>query len=411
MRAEIISIGDEMTSGQRLDTNSQWLSQRLGEIGVEVIAHATVADNFEANVEIFRQAVERADVIISTGGLGPTADDLTREVLARLLGVELQLDEHQLSHIRSLFERRKRPMPERNIVQAMFPIGSRPIDNPEGTAPGVDVEIPRRAEGTSRVFALPGVPAEMFEMWASSVRPALIGMGAGQQVLVHRRIKCFGLGESELEQRLPDLIRRGRVPQVGITVSDATITLRITASGATETACDALIQPTVDTIHECLGTIVFGAEDDELEHAVLRLLADRRQTLATCEWGTMGTIARWLSEAPDSSSYLGGEVVTNAAAAGRIVRADVEPGESLSGSMVEALARGCRQRYQADYALVVGPFPSAADSASPEVQFALATADSVTVKLATLGGHPAIVRPRAAKQALNLLRLRLLHPT
>src|SRR3569623_2354322 len=174
MRAEIISIGDEMTSGQRLDTNSQWLSQRLGEIGVEVIAHATVADNFEANVEIFRQAVERADVVISTGGLGPTADDLTREVLARLLGVELQLDEQQLSHIRSLFERRKRPMPERNVVQAMFPVGSRPIDNPEGTAPGVDVEIPRRAEGASRVFALPGVPAEMFEMWASSVRPALI---------------------------------------------------------------------------------------------------------------------------------------------------------------------------------------------------------------------------------------------
>src|SRR4051794_7890275 len=143
MRAEIISIGDELTSGQRLDTNSQWLSTRLGELGVKVMYHTTVADDLEANVQVFRQAVERAELVIATGGLGPTADDLTRDAIAAAAGVDLVFDADSFSHIESLFSRRKRPMPERNRVQAMFPRGSRAIANREGTAPGIDIEIPR----------------------------------------------------------------------------------------------------------------------------------------------------------------------------------------------------------------------------------------------------------------------------
>ncbi|HXT58752.1 MAG TPA: competence/damage-inducible protein A, partial [Pirellulales bacterium] len=169
MIAEVISIGDELTSGQRLDTNSQWLSQRLGEIGVPVLYHTTVADDLEANVRVFRQAVERADVVIATGGLGPTADDLTREALAQLIGAELVLDDASLAHIRALFSRRKREMPERNLVQAMFPAGARVVFNPHGTAPGIDLEVPPPLGRPSRIFALPGVPAEMIEMWDETV--------------------------------------------------------------------------------------------------------------------------------------------------------------------------------------------------------------------------------------------------
>ena len=143
MYAEIIAIGDEIVSGGHLDTNSQWLSQRLEELGVRVLYHSTVGDEFATCEEVFRRAIERADIVISTGGLGPTADDLTREVLARTAGVELVLYPQALEHIRALFARRKRGMPRQNEIQAMFPAGSRMIDNPHGTAPGIDLEIPR----------------------------------------------------------------------------------------------------------------------------------------------------------------------------------------------------------------------------------------------------------------------------
>jgi nicotinamide-nucleotide amidase len=395
MRAEIISIGDEMTSGQRLDTNSQWLSQRLGEIGVPVVAHVTVADDLAANVEVFRQAIARADVVISTGGLGPTADDLTREVLAAVANKKLVLNEGQLEHIRGLFARRRgRPMPERNVVQAMFPDGSRPIPNPEGTAPGVEIEIARPDGEVCHLFALPGVPAEMFQMWEGSVRPALLGLGAGQQLLVHRRIKCFGVGESDLEQMLPDLIRRGRDPQVGITVSDATITLRITSAGADEAECRARIAPTEQTIRDCLGTIVFGEEDDELEDAVGRLLAEQGKTLAVSEWGTAGLVSGWLGMAPEAERWFRGGLTIGSAAT----------------ALVAALATEARQTFGSDYGLAIGPFPPQVPGAEPgEVWFGLASSADVTTKATPFAGHSAILKARTGKQALNLLRLTLLH--
>lgn len=414
MQAEVISIGDELTSGQRLDTNSQWLSQRLGELGVAVQFHTTVADDLAANVAVFRQAVSRADVVVATGGLGPTADDLTREALAQMMGVELALDQASLDHIRGLFARRARPMPESNLVQAMFPAGSRVIANPHGTAPGVDLDVPPPLGRPSRVFALPGVPAEMKEMWAETVAPRLIELGAGRQVIRHRRIKCFGVGESDLEQMLPDLIRRGRTPSVGITVSDATITLRITAAGPTDEACQVAMAPTIATIRDCLGTLVFGEEDDELPDVVVRLLVERSATVATVEWGTAGLIADWLGDVPGSGeAYKAGLVVGGAAALVRLL--DISPNlvrenNFTSDDTVKAMAKACRERTGADYGLAVGAFPSIDPSASlPEpVHFALATPETVFVRSAPFAGHPAILKPRAAKQALDLLRLRLL---
>src|SRR4029079_17239715 len=171
MRAEIISIGDELTTGQRLDTNSQWLAERLLEIGVPVAFHTTGGDQLADNVLVFRQACERADVVVATGGLGPTADDLTRQALADLAGVPLIHDDASLAHIKTLFAKRKREMPPANIVQAQFPQGSRPIFNPNGSAPGIDISIPRIVGQPARVFPLPGVPAEMKEMWAATVGP------------------------------------------------------------------------------------------------------------------------------------------------------------------------------------------------------------------------------------------------
>lgn len=413
MIAEVISIGDELTSGQRLDTNSQWLSERLGELGVKVLYHTTVADDMAANVSVFATAISRADLVVATGGLGPTADDLTREVLAQVTGRELVLDEASLEYIRGLFARYKRDMPERNRSQAMFPAGSRIIPNANGTAPGIWLEAPRPAGGACHVFALPGVPAEMFEMFHETVAPAVASLSGGPRIIRHRRIKCFGAGESHVEQMLPDLIRRGRQPSVGITVHAATITLRITAAGATEDECRAAMEPTAATIRECLGSLVFGEEDDELEHAVIKLLAASNHTLCTTEFGTGGSLAEWLSRVAGSDQhYLGGHVIRGNAmlvrslgAAGGLVAAH----GAASREVAEAMAQACREQSGADYALAVGPFPGDGRH-DPEVPyyFALATPDKVTVKASSMYGHASIWTPRAAKAALNLLRLTLL---
>jgi competence/damage-inducible protein CinA-like protein len=412
MIAEVVSIGDELTSGQRLDTNSQWLSERLGELGVRVLFHATVADDLAAGVSVFQTAIGRSDVVVASGGLGPTADDLTRDVLAQVSQKELVLDEATLDHIHRLFARFKRDMPESNRVQAMFPVGSRIIPNPNGTAPGIWIDVPRAGGGMCHVFALPGVPAEMFEMFQKTVAPAVLGYSDVPRIIRHRRIKCFGAGESHLEQMLPDLIRRGRRPSVGITVSGATITLRITADGATPDECLAAMEPTIATIRQCLGSLVFGEEDDELENAVVPLLAKNGKTLATIEVGTAGALAEWLSRVPGGENhYLGGQVVRSTA---MLMRALGDAGELAvklgpgSRDVAEALAIACRQQNGADYALAVGPFPP--DGASnPELPyyFALAAPDNVTVKASSLIGHPSIWIPRAGKMALNLLRLHL----
>lgn len=389
MQAEVISIGDELTSGERLDTNSQWLSQRLGEIGVRVMYHSTVGDDLAANIRVFQEAIARADVIVVTGGLGPTADDLTRQALAEAVGLPLVQDDAALEHIKALFARRKREMPPANLIQAQFPQGSRVVHNPHGSAPGIDLTIKN-----VRVFCLPGVPAEMKEMWAATVGPAIAAMQPEPRMIRHKQIKCFGVGESDLEAMLPDLIARKREPLVGITVHQATITLRVTASGRTPEECDAAMEPTIDTIHQCLGDLIFGYESDELQHAVIRQLHERGKTLATLECGTGGLVAHWLNEVSGSEGvYRGGQVVSREAF-----------GEA-NGKRIAHWASETRSRFSADYALLIGPFPEV--NSDGKVPLAVASNDQVVPIGIPFTGHPDILKARMAKCGLNMLRLTL----
>ena len=402
MDAEVIAIGDELTTGQRLDTNSQWISTELGLLGIPVLFHTTVCDTLEAGIEAFRIAAARCDLVVATGGLGPTADDLTRDVLAAVAGEPLELSATALEAVESRFARRGTAMPESNRRQAMFPRGSRIIPNPDGTAPGIDLDIPRPDGRTSRIIALPGVPSEMRLMWAGTVASALVAMLPDAGVFVHRRIKCFGAGESAIEAMLPDMIRRGRDPLVGITAHEATITLRIVARGRDEAECLAKIAPTEQTIRECLGAHVYGGDDDEVEDAAVRVVAGAGQTLATIEVGTAGRVAAALAQAearrqahaPSAAAYCGGMVLPAAAAPG------IEP-ESAAG--VRTLAERARTDFGAALGLAVGAARPGPDGRSV-VAIALSDGQHVEQIEHMLGGGPTLALSRAAKTAVDLVR-------
>lgn len=394
MHAEVVAIGDELTSGQRLDTNSRWMAAELGVLGVPVTFHTTVPDTLEAGVEAFRLAASRAPLVVVTGGLGPTADDLTRDVLAAVAGVPLDLSSAALAAVEARFARRGMPMPESNRRQALFPRGSRIIPNPEGTAPGIDVDLPSGPGRSCRVFALPGVPAEMKVMWKATVEPAVLALLPDRATIVQRRIKCFGAGESAVEAMLPDLIRRGRDPLVGITAHEATITLRIAARGRDEAECLAKMAPTEATIRACLGTLAYGVEDDEIEDAVLAAVAARGLSLASVESGTAGRVAALVAQAD----------ARRGAAAGAFRGGSVVPRGLVD---VREAAAEVRRRCAAAIGLAVGDVRPTAEGRQA-VDVAIADADGLVVVEHVFGGGADLAATRAAKSAVNLVRLRIL---
>ncbi len=398
MHAEVIAIGDELVTGQRLDTNSRWLSAELAVLGIPVAFHTTAADTLEAGIEAFRIAAGRAEIVVATGGLGPTADDLTRDVLAALSGAPLVESPAAVAVIESRFAARGMPCPASNRRQALFPEGSREIPNPHGTAPGIDMPLAIGGR-TSRIFTLPGVPAEMRPMWSRSVVPAILEMMPDVATIRQRRIKCFGAGESAIEAMLPDLVRRGRDPLVGITAHEATITLRIAARGRDAAECDAKIAATEAVIRDCLGPLVFGVEDEELEDAAVAAVAEAGSTLATCEIGTAGELAALAGTAADRRRAAG----LAAAFVGSLV---LPPGSDRDPATAAAEARA---EFAADIGLAVGGVQAGPDG-RPALSIAIATAAGSEIAEHVLGGGPFLARRRAAKAALDRVRLRAMVP-
>jgi nicotinamide-nucleotide amidase len=410
MHAEVISIGSELTSGQNLDTNSQWISRRLGSIGIPVLFHTTVADDLAANIAVFSAASRRADLVIATGGLGPTQDDLTREAVAQAAGVELEFHEALLASIRAMFEQRGRVMPERNRVQAYLPAGAEVIPNLNGTAPGIWMQL-----GRAWLAALPGVPRELYAMFDEQVLPRLTTLGMGGGVALVRKIHAIGAGESVVEEKLGDVTARGRIPEVGITASDAVITLRITAFAATETETLALVAPTEATIRERLGDLIYGTDDERLEDVVLQSLSRRSLTIGTAESITAGLVAAMLGRVPGASAHLLGGVV---AYSNDVKRDVLDVPESLlrehgavSAPVAEAMAVGARKLLKTDLAVsttgIAGPTGATATKPVGLVYFGLAWPDGVIATKVNWFGTREEIQRRAALSALNMVRLHL----
>jgi nicotinamide-nucleotide amidase len=405
VRAEIVGVGTELLLGQIANTNAQWISERLAEIGVDVLFHDVVGDNHARIVEVLRTACERSDAVIVTGGLGPTQDDITREAIAEVAGSRLVRRPELEAWLRRRFERMGRDMPESNLRQADVPDGAEVIENERGSAPGLVVRT-----GRSIVFALPGVPGEMREMMHASVVPRLAEV-AGPAGIASRQIRCVGMAESRIAELLDDVFVRSTNPTVAYLAGGGEVRVRITAKAGTLGEADDLIRPVAEEVRRRLGDVVYSTGDEELEHVIGRLLKASDATVACAESLTGGGVARRLTAAPGASSYFRGSAVVYTADAKERVLGVSHETIDREGIVSEATARemaaGARRVFDADVALALtgsaGPEPH--DGAQPgTVWIALEADDRSHARELRAPGDRATVLRWSEQAALDLLR-------
>lgn len=416
--AAILSIGDELARGEAVDTNSAWVAQRLVERGVRVIEHRTLPDDLSAIAAAFGELAARVELIISTGGLGPTDDDLTRPALAAALGESLAEDAGALARLEQRFARSNRALLPANRVQAQRPESGRCLDNDHGTAPGLAATL-RSAGRTCDVFCLPGPPNEMAPMFERAVAPAL--RPPAGRVIVTRELHEFGLPESAIPALLGGLMERGRNPGVGTAARTSYVTCKIRFEGPAADAAPALDEAE-RTVRGALGPYVFADGAGTLAGAVLATLRERGETLVTAESCTGGLIAAALTDIAGSSDVYVGGVVTysnelKSALLGVPASVIAEHGavsEPVARLMAEgALARAREAGRPATRALAVtgvaGPGGGTADKPVGTVWIAHAHQGARTdAMLFRFPGDRAVVRDRTMHAALGMLRLGVL---
>lgn len=408
MRAEVIGIGTEILLGQIANTNARWISERLAEIGVDVLRHQAVGDNVERIAEAVRLALSRADVVIATGGLGPTQDDVTREALAQVAGVPLERWPALEERLRARWAATGREMPASNLVQADVPRGARVIEPKRGTAPGLVLEIDGR-----RVYALPGVPAEMQEMMEGAVLPELAVL-AGPAALVSRTLRCVGIPESRVAEILDDLFRTGANPTVAFLAGGGEVQVRLTAKAGSREEAEGLLAPVVEEVRRRLGDVIYGEGETSLEEVVVGLLTEAGRTLAAAESLTGGGFGARITSVPGASATFLGAVVAYDAAAKRAVLgvpAEVLEHEGpVSRACAAAMASGARRLFGAEVAVALtgaaGPEPHG--GAEPGVVWVALEAEGVRHQRSLRWpGDRAFVRRLAEQAALDLVRRHL----
>ncbi|MGZ4692748.1 MAG: competence/damage-inducible protein A [Acidimicrobiales bacterium] len=363
MRCEIVAVGTELLLGQIVDTNSSWIGEQLALAGIDSHFQTKVGDNADRIASALRIALDRSDAVIVCGGLGPTHDDITRDVIADVMGVELRTDPEIADRIRAMFGSRGRDMPDNNLRQAQVPVGAWTMDQQPGTAPGLVCPIGDPVNGQV-IYAVPGVPYEMKEMVEGSVIPDLQRRAGVQAVIRSRTLRTWGYSESGLAEllagRIDELDAMGHATIAFLASGMEGLKVRVTAKASTDDEAERVLADEVALIGEVLGEVVFSTDDQSMEEVVLDLLRDRGLTLATAESVTGGLIASRLTSIPGASEVFRGSVVSYASE----VKFDVlgvPVGPVVSDEAAIAMAEGACRVLGADVAVsvtgVAGPDP------------------------------------------------------
>ncbi len=420
MRAIVISIGDELVLGQTVDTNAAWLSAQLAERGILTHSRLVLPDDKDFIAVSLKDAAATEDLVIISGGLGPTADDLTRDAVAEVMGVGFELHKPSLANVERRFAARGAVMPASCSIQAMIPAGAAALENSCGTAPGLKARI-----GRAVVYVVPGVPSEMKAMFINRIAPDLAACSCSAQspggFICVMTINTFGCGESDVAGRLRELMDRKRNPSVGTTVSGGIVSVRLRGEFSTREEANRELEKTAWTVRERLGCAVFGDESETLQDAVGRLLAARGRTVATAESCTAGLLGKMITDPAGASGwYAGGWIVYSNRLKNEQLGVPLETLEregAVSERVARCMAVEALLRAGADYSLaltgIAGPGGAVPGKPVGTVWVALGTRGEDGAACATASsfifpGERDVVRDRAAKTALNMLRLELL---
>jgi len=411
MKAEIISIGDELLIGQVVNTNASWMASELNKSGIRVVHIATISDQEKAIRKALDDALERADIVLITGGLGPTKDDITKLTLARYFGTGMVFHKPTYEKVKGFFDSMNISMTDLNRKQAEIPENCIPLENNNGTAPGMWFE-----KNEKIIVSMPGVPFEMKPIMTDRVIPKLrekFKLGS----IIHKTIMTTGMGESfmseiikEWENSLPEYIKLAYLPQPGI------VRLRLTALGKDKTMLQQEVEKYCRELNKYIPDLIYGYDEAMPEEVVGKLLVERKQTVSTAESCTGGYLAHLITSVPGSSAYYTGSVVSYANEVKKIELGvnsrDLLKHGAVSQTVVEQMALGIKKKLKTDYALAVsgiaGPDGGTKEKPVGTVWIAVATPKNVHSKLFHFGEHRGRNIRRSALAALNMLRLELL---
>jgi nicotinamide-nucleotide amidase len=410
LSAEIIAIGSELLTPEKTDTNSLWLTGKLNEIGIEVKLKTVVGDDELRLEETIKDALRRSDIVISTGGLGPTEDDITRKISARAVGRELVFKDELVTDLVERFRRWGREMPEINKRQAFVIEGAQVLPNPNGSAVGMSLEY------ENKIFViLPGPPRENQPMFEDFILPKLREK-AGEIFVKRRVLRVAGLGESAVDEKIAPIYTQYQNPQTTILFNRSEIEIHLTAQCETEAEAEELLTGVADKIAETLGTTVFSTNGEKMEEVIGRLLTEKGKTLSVAESCTGGLIAERLTEVSGSSGYFI-EGVTAYANEAKIRTLNVAPQlikshGAVSAEVAEAMAKGMRERAKTDYAIsvtgIAGPTGGTEEKPVGLVFIGYSDENETKAIKITLPGDRHLIRWRASQAALDLLRRKLI---
>lgn len=409
MKCEILSVGTEILLGDILNTNSRYLSNELANLGIDVYYHQVVGDNRERILSALNEAFSRSDIIITTGGLGPTKDDMTKELVAEFLGMDMYLHEESLKKIEDYFKKMSRIPVKSNEKQAYFPKEAIILENNNGTAPGAIFEKDGKA-----IIVLPGPPKEMEPMFNESVRKYLESLTG--YTIVSEVLRVFGIGESEAENKLQDLIDNGKNPTIAPYAKEGEVTFRITAKGKDEEEARKLIKPLKEEVYNRLGNLIYNTGDVSIQETVGEMLVNKNMTIGVSESCTGGLVSAKLIEYPGISSvFLEGAVTYSNEAKMRTLNVKKDTlekfgavSEETAREMAEGIAKRCGSRIGVSTTGIAGPGGGTEEKPVGLVYIGVYIDGETKVERHVFSGNRSAVRNKASMTALNMVRKSLL---